>query len=96
MKNPYNKVDDVTKRALTGNKRFVIVEFTKRKDTKYYNFHKCLAFLVDDIKDAQCPGYPACAIEYFDNFDEGKKKIEALYKRVGYTPEYPVDKYVIK
>lgn len=90
--NPYKKVDDVTKRTLTGNKRFVIVEF----DDKDKPIHKCLAFLVSDIKNAKCPGYPACAVEYFNSFEEGKRKIEALYERVGYTPEYPVDKYVSK
>lgn len=96
MKNPYNKIDDVTKKTLEGNRRFIIVEFEKEKNTKYYNFHKCLAFLVKDVENAECPGYPACAVEYFDSFEEGKKKIEALYKKLGYTPKYPIDKYVSK
>lgn len=96
MENPYNKIEDVTKETLKSNRRFVIVEFRKRKDTKYYNFHKCLAFLVKDVKNAECPGYPACAVEYFDSFEEGKKKIEAHYKKIGYTPKYPIEKYVSK
>lgn len=88
-------LDDVTKHILKhGVKRLIIVEFTKRKDTKYYNFHKYLSFLVDDVSDAQCPGYPACGVEYFDSFEEGKTKIEKLYKRIGYTPRYSIDKYV--
>lgn len=91
------KLNDITKHILKDReKRLIIVEFNKRKDTKYYNFHKCLSFLVDDTDNAQCPGYPACGVEYFDSFEKGKKKIKALYKKVEYTPRYPIDKYVCK
>ena len=92
LKNPINKLEDVTKCLLQSNRRFVIVEFNDKDKP----IHKCLAFLVKDVKNAQCPGYPACAVEYFDSFKEGKRKIEALYKKLGYTPKFPIDKYISK
>lgn len=59
-------------------KQIVVVEFAEKH---------CLTFLVNDCKNPQVPGFPACSLSYYDNLEEARINIRKIYKKLNYKPK---------
>lgn len=46
-----------------------------------------LLFLVDDVEDAACPGYPAISLDYVENEEQAKKMVSEVYFGLKYQPQ---------
>ena len=85
-----DKLDDLIPEDMYYHRRRNKLVVVKLQENQF------LVFLVEDVEKPSVPGYPACSIEYFSSHKEALEKINQIYEKFNYKPNYPAEGFYSK